>query len=81
MKEKELNLKPFDLQKAKEGKSVCTRDGRKARILCFDLENNVCPIVAAVKENNMEVLYHYDTKGLNCYKKSGIDLMMLPDKK
>ena len=81
MEEKKLNLKPFDIQKAKEGKPVCTRDGRKARILCFDLKNNVCPIVAAVEENNMEVLYHYDTKGLNCYKKSEIDLMMLPEKK
>ena len=81
MEEKKLNLKPFDIQKAKEGKPVCTRDGRKARIICFDLKNNVCPIVAAVEENNMEVLYHYDTKGLNCYKKSEIDLMMLPDKK
>ena len=81
MEENKLNLKPFDIQKAREGKPVCTRDGRKARILCFDLKNNVCPIVAAVEENNMEVLYHYDTKGLNCYKKSEIDLMMLPEKK
>ena len=81
MEENKLNLKPFDIQKAREGKPVCTRDGRRARIICFDLKNNVCPIVAAVEENNMEVLYHYDTKGLNCYKKSEIDLMMLPDKK
>ena len=79
--EDKLNLKPFNLQKAREGKPVCTRDGRKARILCFDLKNNVCPIVAAVEENNMEVLYQYDTKGLNFYKKSEIDLMMLPEKK
>ena len=74
-------IKPFNLEAARSGKPVCTRDGRKARIICFDLKNNVCPIVAAVEENNMEVLYHYDTKGLNCYKKSEIDLMMLPEKK
>ena len=75
-------MNPFDLEAAKEGKPVCTRDGRKARIICFDLKNNVCPIVAAVEENNnMEVQHHYDTKGLNCYKKSEIDLMMLPEKK
>ena len=30
------NLKPFDLKAAKSGKPVCTRDGRKARIICFD---------------------------------------------
>ena len=31
MEENKLNLKPFDIQKAREGKPVCTRDGRKAR--------------------------------------------------
>ena len=81
MEEKKLNLKPLDLEAAKAGKPVCTRDGRKARIICFDLKGDMCPIVAAVEENNMEVLYHYDTKGLNCYKKSELDLMMLPEKK
>lgn len=33
---KELNLKEFDLEAAKAGKPVCTKDGRKARIICFD---------------------------------------------
>ena len=47
MEERRLNLKPFDLQKAKEGKPVCTRDGRKARIICFDV-NNDKPIVAVI---------------------------------
>lgn len=36
MKEKKLNLRPFDLEAAKAGKPVCTRDGRKVRIICFD---------------------------------------------
>ena len=30
------NLKPFDLEAARAGSPVCTRDGRKARIVCFD---------------------------------------------
>ena len=81
MGENKLNLKPFDIQKAREGKPVCTRDGRRARIICFDLKNDEYPIVAAVEENNVEVVHHYDTKGWNCYKRSGIDLMMLPEKK
>lgn len=29
------NLKEFDLEAAKSGKPVCTRDGRKARIICL----------------------------------------------
>ena len=81
IEESKPSLKPFSLEAAKQGKPVYTRDGRKARIICFDLKGDMCPIVAAVEENNMEVLYHYDTKGLNCYKKSEIDLMMLPEKK
>lgn len=36
MEEKKLNLKEFDIEAAKAGKPVCTRDGRKARIICFD---------------------------------------------
>ena len=32
---KKLNLKEFDLEAAKAGKPVCTKDGRKARIICF----------------------------------------------
>ena len=29
-------MKPFNLEDAKAGKAVCTRDGRDVRILCFD---------------------------------------------
>lgn len=36
MEEKKLNFKPFDLEAAKAGKPVCTRDGRKVRIISFD---------------------------------------------
>ena len=35
------NLKPFDLQAAKSGKPVCTRDGRKVRIICFDSKSKL----------------------------------------
>lgn len=49
MATKENNkFKPFDLEQAKAGKPVCTRDGRKARIICFDLKNGNHPIVAAI---------------------------------
>lgn len=29
-------MKEFDLEKAKAGHPVCTRNGNKARIICFD---------------------------------------------
>lgn len=89
MEEKKLNLKPFDIQKAREGKPVCTIDGRKARIICFDLKDKDYPIVAAVRDNPMSGNEYTET--LLCYTingeiskgnyKSEKDLMMLPEKK
>ena len=82
MEENKLNLKPFDIQKAREGKPVCTRDGRKARIICFDAKfpktGNIVTLVE--KENGEEVtLYHYDDG--HCSIGRAYDLMMLPEKK
>ena len=88
--EKKLNLKPFDIQKAREGKPVCTRDGHKARIICFDSngETGDYPIVALVHYNKGNKCYErvlkYTSDGL--FNKYGYcqhddDLMMLPEKK
>ena len=82
MEEKKLNLKPFDIQKAREGKPVCTRDGRKARIICFDRKDNT-PIVALIERvDGIEILqcFYNDRK---CFhdSTSDNDLMMLPEKK
>ena len=82
MEEKKLNLKPFDIQKAREGKPVCTRDGRKARIICFDCKDQHYPIVALIECDDTEVVQNYSNKGEaiigNEWDK---DLMMLPEKK
>ena len=76
------NLKPFDLKAAKSGKPVCTRDGRKARIICFD-RNDLYPIVALVEcEDGKEIIGAYSKKGqTEIYEIKGTDLMMLPEKK
>ena len=64
------NLKPFDLQAARSGKPVCTRDGKKARILCFDRIAST-PIVALVKiRDTLEKVYQYDNNG-RCYNSNG----------
>ena len=82
MEENKLNLKPFDIQKAREGKPVCTRDGRKARIICFDLKNDEYPIVAAVENDSSETLFSYTTNGeIADGIESDKDLMMLLEKK
>lgn len=76
------NLKPFDLQKAREGKPVCTRDGRKARIICFD-RNDLYPIVALIEcEDGKEIIGAYSKEGqTEIYEIKGTNLMMLPEKK
>lgn len=82
MEEKKLNLKPFDLEAAKAGKPVCTKDGRKARIICFD-RNWEYPIVALIEcENGEEMISACDKDGkARIYETQGTDLMMLPEKK
>ena len=87
MEEKKLNLKPFDIQKAREGKPVCTRDGRKARIICFD-KKYIRPIVALVDhwdeaDEEVEGIIECHNDGYyNCREiPSPNDLMMLPEKK
>ena len=81
MEEKKLNLKPFDIQKAREGKPVCTRDGRKARIICFDRDWDM-HIVALVTDPLGESVHYYLSNGkVDFDKQNDEDLMMLPEKK
>lgn len=81
MEEKKLNLKEFDLEAAKAGKPVCTRDGRKARIICFDLNNKNFPIVAIINCDSEENAYQYDIDGICDEHDNNLNLMMSPEKK
>lgn len=89
MEEKKLSLKPFDIQKAREGKPVCTRDGRKARIIAFDrrlfYKNVSYPILALVERSDGEDdVCGYNEKGKVLIEDGAEykdDLMMLPEKK
>ena len=81
MEEKKFNLKPFDIKKAREGKPVCTRDGRKARIICFDRDWDM-HIVALVSDTLGESVHYYLSNGkVDFDKQNDEDLMMLPEKK
>lgn len=74
-------LKPFNLAAAKAGKLVYTRDGRKARIICFD-RNGDMNIVALVSEPLGESVHYYLSNGkVDFYKENDEDLMMLCEKK
>lgn len=81
MKEKKLNLKEFNLEAAKAGKPVCTRDGRKARIICFDLNNKNFPIVAIINCDSEENAYQYDIDGICDEHDNNLNPMMSPEKK
>lgn len=85
-KEVKPTLKEFDIEAAKAGRLVCTRDGRKARIICFDA-NSPRPIIALINttdedgrefemiENYYNSGQHYD--GVD----SHTDLMILTEKR
>ena len=82
MEENKLNLKPFDIQKAREGKPVCTRNGAKARIICFDAKSDA-PIIALITtDDGTEIAFDYLPDGTFFNSENpDNDLMMLPEKK
>ena len=76
------NLRPFNLEEAKAGKPVCTRDGRKVRIICFDRNYSSFSIVALVSNSyGEELVYSYTKDGRAiAIDYTDVDLMMLPEK-
>lgn len=74
-------MKPFDIEKAKQGKPICLRNGKKARIVCFDVKNNDYPILVLVEEDELEVTLFVNERGENRVSPSEYDLMMASEKK
>lgn len=74
-------MKKFNIELARQGKPVCTRDGRPVRILCYDfisLENT--PIIALVKlSEKQEAALFYDLDGRE--GNHDLDLMMVSEKR
>lgn len=76
-------MKEFNLQEAKAGKPVCTRDGRNARIICFDAKREYCPIVALIEDGDKEFIASYCADGRFMHKhlfEHCVDLFMAPEK-
>ena len=77
-------MRKFDINLAREGKPVCTRDGRKARVLCYDFkQNEEYPILVAVEnKDGKECALLYSNDGISeMYKSSNNELVMFPEKK
>lgn len=76
-------MKNFDIEKAKAGAKVCTRNGLNVRILCYDVKciHEDLNIVALVDELGCETVHHYDIFGrISDVKKNDLDLMMATEK-
>lgn len=71
-------MKPFNLEEAKAGKAVQTRDGRKVRIICFDRNQAEYPLVGLVGKN--EQLYSFSNEGkFYGFTNDSNDLFMAPE--
>ena len=74
---------PFDIELAKKITSgdipgkVVTRDGKNARIVCFDKKNPDYPIVGLVIRENIEVLASFTSEGIYSKGCSGKNDLML----
>lgn len=77
-------MKPFDIELAKAGHPVCTRNGRKVRILCYDRDNRQlrCIVALVTEPNGLEEIYTYTLKGrINNNEETDHDLVMAPERK
>lgn len=76
-------MRNFDINEAKAGKPVCTRAGRKARIICFDAKRFGKPIIALIYDNfDREECRYYPRTGKiheDDNELSALDLMMAED--
>lgn len=72
-------MKPFDLEAAKRGAAVCTRDGSCVRIVCTDCRGED-PIVALVDYETGEDVSTYNSRGrYHRSADSDLDLFMRDD--
>lgn len=74
-------MKEFNLELAKAGHSVQTRDGKSARIVCDDVDNPYSTIIALVYFDGKEFPYLYDKDGYSCRNNRDLDLFMATTKK
>lgn len=77
-------MREFDLEEAKAGKRVCTRDGRRARIVEWDYKgsSSVQPILAIISNPDAyETIGAFTVDGICAYNgmKGVHDLMMADD--
>lgn len=79
MQEKNLDLlRQFNLQKAKDGEPICTRDGRRAKFIAHLPECNVACQLVILLEGEDEVTKYYDNGAYEAVHESQRDIFMAP---
>lgn len=62
---------PFDIERARQGAKIITRNGLNVKIVAYDKKNKSHPIVALVeKTDGVELFIEYTENG--CYDESGL---------
>lgn len=56
-------MKPFDLEAAKAGAPVCTREGHSVRIVCWDVKDPTYPIIALINDDDHEIVIDVTERG------------------
>ncbi len=75
-------MREFNLNEAKAGKPVCTRDGHDARIICFDRKSVDYPIIALISMAHGECVETFPESGLyHIGADTEFDLFMKPETK
>lgn len=78
-------MKQFSLDEylKNPNRSIVTRDGKNARIICTDKDNSKYSIVALIQEDWGEVVHCYTPDGMfvESTRKSTEDLFFVPEKK
>ena len=78
-------MKDFDLEEAKKGKPVCTMDGHKVRIICFDgktiFGNSIVALITDESGYEEVLTYHPNGRFYSDGTDSNLDLMMAEEKK
>jgi len=76
-------MKEFNLEAAKAGAKVQTRDGRPARIVCYDMKGQRQPILVLITERGEEFKSEHSLDGRYYIKSRDdrSDLFMAPIKK
>ena len=56
-------LKPFDIEKAKAGATIVTRDYKPVRILTYDCKSDIYPIIALMDAGGVELIGKFTITG------------------